>query len=87
MNDTFKVLGEWKAQKLDIFTSWSKDCKYFSSKEAAEKYVEENKPLYSKKQVINILKGFDNEINDYIASNGDYMEYIDLYSDEEKSCI
>ena len=59
----------------------------FSSKEAAEKYIEENKPLYSKKQVINILKGFDKEVNDYIASNKDYMEYINHYSDEEKRNI
>lgn len=60
---------------------------FFSSEDLARKYVEEHKPLFSKKQVINILKGFDNEINDYIASNEDYIEYINLYSDEEKSCI
>ena len=54
----------------------------FSSKEAAEKYIEENKPLYSRKQVINILKGFDRDINCF-DERFDYNFYIERYKDEK----
>ena len=56
--------------------------KQFSSKEAAEKYIEENKPLYSKKQVINVLKGFDRDINCF-DERFDYNLYIERYKDEK----
>ena len=56
--------------------------KQFFSKEAAEKYIEENKPLYSKKQVINILKGFDRDINCF-DERFDYNLYIERYKDEK----
>lgn len=82
--ETFKVMGKWIAKELDEYTSWSKDCKYFSSKEAAEKYIEENKPLYSKKQVINILKGFDRDINCF-DERFDYNLYIEIYKDEKQN--
>lgn len=54
----------------------------FSSKEAAEKYIEENKPQFSLKQVISILKGFDKEINEFEWMNSNetnYLEFIEKY--------
>ena len=52
----------------------------FFSKEAAEKYIEENKPQYSKKQVINILRGFDKTISEYEDIKDEcYVEFINKY--------
>lgn len=51
---------------------------YFS--ENAEKYIEENKPQYSHKQVINILRGFDKTISEYEEINDScYVEFINKY--------
>jgi len=48
--------------------------------EEAKILYEENKPQYSKKDIIKILKGFDNEICEY--ENGDdesYLYFINKY--------
>lgn len=72
-----KHIAKWKGV---LYTSPS-----FSTQEIAEKYVDENKPQFSKKQVINILKGFDKEINEFMYEEGEmqYSEYIEKYKDEE----
>jgi hypothetical protein len=58
---------------------------FFAKKENALAWVEENKPQYSKKQVINILKGFDKEINEFMYEDGEleYSEYIEKYKNNE----
>lgn len=55
----------------------------FSSKEAAKSCVEENKPQFSKKQVINILKGFDRDVNCF-DERFNYNIYIEKYKDEKE---
>jgi len=57
----------------------------FSTKEAAQKWIDENKPQYSKKQVINILRGFDKEINEFMYEEEElqYSEYIEKYKNNE----
>lgn len=78
----WKALGKFSAEKLTGDDKWTNECKYFSSIEVAEKYIEENKPQFSKKQVINILKGFDRDVNCF-DERFDYNLYIEKYKDEE----
>ena len=41
----------FNAKKLDRDSVYSHSAKFFSTKEAAEKYIDENKPKYSKKEI------------------------------------
>ena len=50
---------------------------YFSTKESAQKYVDDNKPIYSKKQAIQMLRAFDKAITDYDEGDDEgYREYL-----------
>ena len=50
---------------------------YFSTKEAAQKYIDDNKPVYSKKQAIQMLRAFDKAITDYDEGGDDgYIEFL-----------
>lgn len=55
--------------------------KRFNSKKERDEFINMNKPLYSNKQVINILKGFDRDINCF-DERFDYNFYIKKYKDE-----
>ena len=83
--ERWKVLGKFSAEKLTGDDKWTNECKYFSSIASAINWLEENKPQFSKKQVINILRGFDKEINEFMYEEGEmqYSEYIEKYKDEE----
>jgi hypothetical protein len=55
------------------------DLAYYSE-EAAQKWIDENKPKYSKKDVVGIIRIFDNDINDYYdATDSDYFKYVEEY--------
>lgn len=63
-------------QQMAKSTNWL----WFSTKEKAQEYCDRNKPVYSKQQVINILKGFDADINDFHSGgNDEYEPYIEKY--------
>jgi len=48
----------------------------FSTKKAAQKYIDDNKPIYSKKQAIEMLKALDAGINEYTGKDEDYNYYL-----------
>lgn len=77
----WKILGSFSAEKLMGSDKWSDECKYFFSKDSAENWLEKNKPQYSQKQVVNILRGFDKEINEYEYQDGEisYITFINKY--------
>jgi len=52
---------------------------YFSTEQKAKEYIEMNKPIYSKEQVIKILRGVDDELNQYNDSDENYIEFIRKY--------
>lgn len=52
---------------------------YFSTEQKAKEYIEMNKPKYSKKDVIKILRGIDNELNHYQDTDENYIEFIEKY--------
>jgi hypothetical protein len=54
-NLNLRVLEHRNYSKINKKQAYKLGYLYFSTKEAAEKYIDENKPMYSKKQVLNAL--------------------------------
>jgi len=59
------------------------DFKWFNLKENAEKYIEQNKPKYSQKQIVNILREFDKDTTLYRPESDQY--YIKYIKNEIKT--
>ena len=54
--------------------------KWFKSEENAKNWIKENKPQYSEKQIVNILRGFDKEISEIEELKDEsYLQYINKY--------
>lgn len=68
--------------KFPLATTVSKDTLfrehhiYFASEKAAKQYIEDNKPIYSKKQAIKMLQKFDSDVNQYEDDIMDYEKYL-----------
>lgn len=52
---------------------------YFSTEQKAKEYIDMNLPKYSEKDVIKILRGMDDELNQYKDSDENYIEFIKRY--------
>jgi len=73
----FAVYSTWLCDAFNVSKSSPLNhTKNFSCRELAEKYIQENKPQYSKKEVIKILREFDLTINEYEGGDNDYASYI-----------
>lgn len=50
--------------------------RYFSTEQAAKQYIEDNKPIYSKKQTIQMIRDFDWDVNDFEGLDSIYKKYL-----------
>ena len=73
------VTSHWRIFKelpANKFSGKSTGIKYFSTKEAAKKYVDENKPRYSKKDIKNLIDNASTT-SDYYCYKKELLSYLD----------
>lgn len=76
VNDGYAKKGHYCGKNIEDYV-------YFSTKEAAEKWIDENKPKYSLKQAASFIQQFDLEINQFNENSlEDYMKMIKLEYDK-----